>query len=521
MTRLSQICLLLTAIVAIESLSFESWAQLPGAAVDVSAKGNELWVINSAQQIFRWKDGAWVHMPGAAVKVGASPDGWSWVVNSADDIFRWNVNNNQWDHIPGKLVQVSAISKDRALGVNRAGGIFLWENNAWKQLPGGASWAAIGDGDERWVVNSAGNIYRWNHEANTWTHIPGGASNVDTQNADRVIVTNSAGNMYAWNNGVWQLLPGGCTRATITNDYAYCVNSAYAIWKLKIGPNEAAPITPAQSVGNEGYNFQGWTQMPGGAWDVSAKGNELWVTNPSHQIYRWKNDAWVHMPGAAVRVGASPDGWSWVVNGADDIFRWNVNNNQWDHIPGKLVQVSASSKDRALGVNRAGGIFLWENNTWKQLPGGASWAAIGDGDERWVVNSAGNIYRWNHGANTWNHIPGGASNVDTQNANRVIVTNSAGNMYIWRDGTWQLLPGGCIRAPITNDHAYCVNAAHNIFKGRFGPNNATSTSTGTQNVEKVVEKEVVFVKEGEGSETQVTEETGDTRIIWKEVVVYE
>lgn len=95
------------------SCTAQTWTQLPGAAVEISAKGNELWVINKAQQIYRWTGKNWQLKPGAAVKAGASPDGWTWVVNSADDIFRWNVIKNNWDQIPGKLIQISAISKDR------------------------------------------------------------------------------------------------------------------------------------------------------------------------------------------------------------------------------------------------------------------------------------------------------------------------------------------------------------------------------------------------------------------------
>lgn len=88
------------------------WKQLPGAAVEISAKGRELWVINSAQKIYRWDGSNWELKPGAAVRLGTSPDGWTWVVNSNDNIFRWNVDLKNWDLMPGALVQVSAISKD-------------------------------------------------------------------------------------------------------------------------------------------------------------------------------------------------------------------------------------------------------------------------------------------------------------------------------------------------------------------------------------------------------------------------
>lgn len=95
------------------SCKAQIWKRLPGIAIDISAKGNEVWVINSAQQIFRWEGSDWKHIEGFAVQVGASPDGWTWVVTKDDQIFRWNVDNRVWDRMPGALAQISAMSKDR------------------------------------------------------------------------------------------------------------------------------------------------------------------------------------------------------------------------------------------------------------------------------------------------------------------------------------------------------------------------------------------------------------------------
>lgn len=224
-----QIAIILTGFI-ITCCTAQNWSQLQGSAVDISAKGNELWSINSGQNIYRWNGKNWDLKVGSAVRVGASPDGWTWVVNKADEVYRWNLNKQNWDKMPGALVQISAISKDRALGVNRNQNIFLWENNAWTQLPGLAIWAAIGDGDERWVVNKQQSIFRWNHSTNTWDQVPGAANNIDVQNPCRVIATNAAHQIYIWKNNNWQLITGSGTRSTITEDEYYTVNSAQQIW---------------------------------------------------------------------------------------------------------------------------------------------------------------------------------------------------------------------------------------------------------------------------------------------------
>jgi hypothetical protein len=317
--------------------------------------------------------------------------------------------------------------------------------------------------------------------------------------------------MYVWRSKTWHELPGECTRATITHEHAYCVNSARNIFKLKVGPHDAKASMGTQNVHGKGLHFEGWTEVPGAAVEISAKGHEVWAINSAQQIYRWNNGGWTHIPGAAVRVGASPDGWSWVVNSVDDIYRFNIGTNSWNQIPGKLVQISAMSKDKALGVNRQGNIYLWENNAWKQLPGQATWAAIGTDDERWVVNSGGHIYRWTHTTSDWTRVPGVAVSVEAQNASRVIVTNGAGNMFAWQSGAWQLLPGECTRATIAHDHAYCVNSARNIFKSKVG------ISKGHHHTEK----EMIHVHHKDDSDKQWDEEESNTHTVWKDIIVYE
>jgi len=216
-----------------------------------------------------------------------------------------------------------------------------------------------------------------------------------------------------------------------------------------------------------------WQNIPGAAIDISAKGNEVWVTSGGHSIYRFdfvKRD-WVTIPGSAFRVGASPDGWTWVVNINNDVYRFNKDKGGFEQIPGqKLVQISAASKDRALGVNSAGNIWLWENNVWKQIPGGAMWAGIGVDDDRWVVNSGHQIFRWNKVKNDWDLMPGAAVNVDVQNADRVTITNKEGNFWVWKNNEWKLIPSGTsAKSSVNENMGFYINKDTNqlIFFSKF------------------------------------------------------
>jgi len=177
--------------------------------------------------------------------------------------------------------------------------------------------------------------------------------------------------------------------------------------------------------------------------DVSTRGKEVWVTKTDDSIHRFKNGQWQRIPGNAVRIGASPDGWAWVVNRVDGIYRFNVDAQNWDHIPGNLIQISALSKDHALGANRVYGIYLWKNGTWSQVPGNAWWASVGQNDERWACNSVHGIYRWDHQVGNWQQQPGNAAIVDAHSPSRVVVVNRENNVYAWlpEQKTWKQLAG--------------------------------------------------------------------------------
>jgi len=179
----------------------------------------------------------------------------------------------------------------------------------------------------------------------------------------------------------------------------------------------------------------------------------VWVIKKDDTIHRFKNGAWnqVTSNGRAVNVGASPDGWSWVVNRADDIFRYNPDTDSWQHIPGKLVQVSALSKDEAIGVNRLKNIYLWRNGAWQHVPhgggkglgNGAIWTALGPNDERWAIGPYHGIWRWDNKAAKWVAQPGGATTIDVHSPGRIVVTNKGNQAYTWIKvkKQWQHLAG--------------------------------------------------------------------------------
>jgi len=199
---------------------------------------------------------------------------------------------------------------------------------------------------------------------------------------------------------------------------------------------------------------------------VSSRGDEVWVIKKDNSIHRFKNGKWQKMPGNAVNVGASPDGWAWVVNKKDEIYRFNVQKQDWERMPGALVQVSALSKDVAIGVNRQRTVYVWQNGTWKAQPrsaakglgNGAVWASIGQNDERWAIGPYQGIWRWNSNVGKWIAAPGAADTVDVYNPDRIIVTNRNNKCYrhvLVNPKTnarkWQVVPGKVAKRATVGD----------------------------------------------------------------------
>jgi hypothetical protein len=81
----------------------------------------------------------------------------------------------------------------------------------------------------------------------------------------------------------------------------------------------AAPVASAQDFS--------WTLMPGSLSDIGVGGGKVWGVDSGGKILRLDGSTWTLVPsttvGVARRVSVDPQGNSWVVNGAGDIFTWN------------------------------------------------------------------------------------------------------------------------------------------------------------------------------------------------------
>jgi len=165
-------------------------------------------------------------------------------------------------------------------------------------------------------------------------------------------------------------------------------------------------------------------------------------------FYDWINDqidannnlpeevSWTQIEGGLKHISVGSDGTIWGVNSADEIWRYN-DNNQWTKIYGGLSQISVGSASEIYGVNSAGNIFKLTvpssqatstDATWIQIEGGLKHISAGSDGTVWGVNSADEIWRYD-GNNAWTKIYGGLSQISVGSSDHIAGVNSNGDIF--------------------------------------------------------------------------------------------
>jgi hypothetical protein len=103
--------------------------------------GAEVWGVNNANEIYRWKGGsstgnAWEKILGSLKMVSVGAEVWG--VNNANEIYRWkggSTTGNAWERIDGALKYISACPTG-VCGINSQGAVWFWQGgssigNAW------------------------------------------------------------------------------------------------------------------------------------------------------------------------------------------------------------------------------------------------------------------------------------------------------------------------------------------------------------------------------------------------------
>jgi len=258
---------LVSSILSIASgIGIDSWTSIGGSdpslrAVDISAKGDQVWILGSDGALHFWSvdaltpDGDWQWIdesngqrttPYPIARIGATVDGCVWSVDQKYNIAIYNSSALKWKTITGapNVTWISGLYCNSSFVVTNTptGGagntLYYGLNNAWTEqwcanLLGPFACAgivaAIGESNTRWHVNSQDIIYQWTPSSTyPWTQ-PNNqlAKQIDAATPSRVIILDPSGNMLLWNGGGWTGIPGGpAVKATISRSQAFYIDAA-------------------------------------------------------------------------------------------------------------------------------------------------------------------------------------------------------------------------------------------------------------------------------------------------------
>ena len=217
-----------------------------------------------------------------------------------------------------------------------------------------------------------------------------------------------------------------------------------------------------------------WALTDGAAHDVGVGANgSVWVigTNPvpgGYTIWRRVNNAWVNVPGGAVRIAVDPQGNAWVVNATQNIFRYDGTNWQLTTGAARDVAVGANGTVWMIGNNpEAGGYGIYRSTdkgaNWTKVPGSALRISVDPQGNAWVVNNTNNIFRYD-GTN-WVLLSGAATDVGIGSDGAAWVIGTDGGIYRWENNTWAKKPGGAAQiAAGPNGSVWVVNQGNQIYQ---------------------------------------------------------
>lgn len=204
----------------------------------------------------------------------------------------------------------------------------------------------------------------------------------------------------------------------------------------------------------------------------------MWGTNSAGQIFRRNGlgAGWEHIPGGAVQASCQDYANAVVVNGADEMFKFN--GSGWDVLPGRAKWASMGADGALWCVNAASQIFRHEGGGWVHVEGGAVQVAVGDARNVWVLNGGGELFRW-LGGNGWDKVPAppGITRVAVSAGSERVVALAPGAIYAWAGATWVLLPGGLTNVAVNEGHIVGTNGASEIFT--VAVPGGTTTTAGT------------------------------------------
>jgi len=121
------------------------------------------------------------------------------------------------------------------------------------------------------------------------------------------------------------------------------------------------------------YAKSRWKTLPGRATDIGVGINShVWVIGADklgcdHSIQKWQGGKWKKISGGAVRIDVDPAGNAWVVNSANQIFRYS--DDEWTQVKGQARDIGIGANGTVWIVGMDYAPYEYRHRSWVRTPG--------------------------------------------------------------------------------------------------------------------------------------------------------
>jgi hypothetical protein len=179
-------------------------------------------------------------------------------------------------------------------------------------------------------------------------------------------------------------------------------------------------------------------------------------------------DGWEKLPGAAVDVGAAPNGIVRVIGTGFGSYQWNYKTRNWDQKPETGVEhLSLDPAGNPWFVGRAG--FIWFN---KAVPAPkAKDIGVGLDGTVWIIGVDGSIQRLNKATGAWTKVEGGAVNVAVTSEGNPVVVNAGGQIFFWKPAinNWVHISGTASDITVSGSTVIVCNGTGVLYRRPADP----------------------------------------------------
>jgi hypothetical protein len=214
---------------------------------------------------------------------------------------------------------------------NRRGDVELyrWIGSGWERVEGSGVRVAVGPNGAPWIVKANGTILRGVRDG--FRQLPGAALDIGVGGDGSAWIIGTDNFVYRWTGRLWERVEATGVAISVDEDGdPWIVNGSGQILRW------------------EGDRFVG---VPGSARDIGAE-SSVWIVGRDNGLQELQSNGRFSSPrGAGVRISAGAKGMAWVVNDANEVYRWN--GAGFERMPGAGTDVGSNARGEVFLIGTA------------------------------------------------------------------------------------------------------------------------------------------------------------------------